>query len=99
LEKSVQRVHPKVGLRKSETEWPSDDYIDTEKLLQVITALIPARLWPKAGEKDSPNKVYTYSAKAKCLKDFQTIYKKAKDEDDPEHPRYSEIYKFYIDIA
>ena len=98
LEDSLKKKYPKYRLQKSETEWPTDDneYIATEKLLQVIAALLPAELWFKPGE---VNKVYTYNAKATCLKDFQDIYRKAKDEKDPEHEKYCKVYQFYLDIA
>jgi hypothetical protein len=98
LEESIQKSIPDIHLRKSETELPSEDYIDTEKLIQVILALMPSELWFKPGE-ENPNKVYTYSAKAKCLKDFQEIYKRAKDKTDPEHEHYKAVYKYSLDIA
>ena len=98
LEDSLRKKYPKYRLQKSETEWPTDNnqYIATEKLLQVIAALLPAELWFKPGE---VNKVYAYNAKATCLKDFQEIYRRAKDKKDPEQDRYSQIYQFYLDIA
>lgn len=100
LEKEFQEAFPETKLRKSESEIPNgEDTIDTEKLLQVITALIPARLWHKPGEHENPNKVYTYSFKARCLKDYQDIYKKAHDPDDPENARYLELYKFFLQIS
>lgn len=92
LERSLQSKRPDALLQKSETKL-SDDYVKTERLLQVITALIPQELWPKDREF---NKVYSYSMKAKCLKDFQEVYKKATELKDPE---YVELYKFYLDIA
>ena len=95
LEKAVRKSIPNSKLQKSETEL-SDDYIKTEKLLQIVTALIPAELWIKKGE---INKVYTYSMKSKCLKEFQDIYKKAKNKKDPEHQQNKELYKFFLDIA
>ncbi len=98
LEKSLQEHDPSLKLKKSETE-RSEDYEDTEKLLQVITALIPEELWPKSNESGNPNKVYTYSMKAKCLKDFQEIYRKAKDAKDPEHKTAAELYRFFLDVA
>lgn len=98
LEKSVQRQYPEYKLRQSETQL-SDDYIATERLIQVITALTPEELWPKPGEADNPNKTFTYAMKTKCLKNFQDVYRKAKDESDPEHARYKELYQFYLDIA
>ena len=65
----------------------------------MITALIPASLWPKTAEADNPNKVYTYSMKAKCLKEFQEIYRKAHDRKHPDYERARELYQFYLDIA
>jgi hypothetical protein len=98
LEESLQKRLPEARLRKSETEL-SDDYISTERLLQVITTLIPASLWPKAGEIENPKKVYTYSMKAKCLKEFIEIHRKAHDKKDAEHERAKELFQFYLDIA
>lgn len=98
LELALQRVYPDYKLRQSETQI-SDDYVVTEKLIQVITALTPAKLWPKVGEEGNPNKTYTYSAKTKCLKDFQVVYEKAHNEDDPEHEKYNRLYRFYLGIA
>ncbi len=88
-------------LKKSETD-RSDDYVDTEKLLQVITALIPPELWPKANEEGNPNKVYTYSIKSKCLRDYQELYVRAKG--DPQRQiapdaKAQELYSFFLHIA
>jgi hypothetical protein len=98
LEYALQRVYPEYKLRQSETQL-SDDYIVTERLIQVMTALIPVELWPKSGEEGNPNKTYTYSAKTKCLKDFQDVFKKGKDPADPDHDKYKDLYWFYLDIA
>lgn len=97
LEERVQKVYPQYKLRQSETQL-SDDYIVTERLIQVMTALTPESLWLKAEESGNPSKTYTYSAKAKCLKDFQDVFNKARDEK-PENYRYRELYEFYLDIA
>lgn len=92
LERYIQNETPDVKLRKSESEYPNNsNVIDTEKLLQVITTLIPKELW-KGGEADSPNKVYTYSMKARCLKEFQDIF----NGKDGEH---GDLYKFYLDVS
>ena len=95
LEQAVQEAHPTLKLQKSETQRPANDneYVHTEKLLQVIAALLPPQLWWKAGEY---NKTFTYSAKATCLKDFRAIYDGAKEDEDP---RLSSVYDFYMDIA
>lgn len=103
LEHRLQTVYPSLQLRKSETE-RSADYADTEKVLQVCTALIPSEIWPKRKEKDDPIKVYTYSMKSKCLREFQDIYRKAKQPTTEEHEsgefdRAAELYKYYLDIA
>jgi AIPR protein len=98
LEKSLQEKLPQARLRKSETE-RSGDYISTERLLQVITTLIPVSLWPKVAERENPKKVYTYSMKAKCLKEFIEIHRKAHDKKDSEHQEAKDLYQFYLDIA
>ncbi|MBE7159195.1 MAG: AIPR family protein, partial [Rhodospirillales bacterium] len=93
------RAHrPELRLSKSETERPADDneYIQTEKLLQVLAALMPAELWWKGGE---INKVYTYSAKATCLKDFQAIFQAAKNPADPKHAHMARVYQYYLDMC
>jgi len=95
LEESIKKKNPNAKLQKSETKL-SEDYIKTEKLLQIIAALVPEELWLKSGDM---NKVYSYSMKTKCLKDFQEIYKKAKDPDDKRHDDYKKLYEFYLDIA
>lgn len=98
LERSLKKAIPGSKLQKSETQL-SEDYVGTERLLQVITALIPASLWPKSGETDNPNKVYTYSMKAKCLKEFQDIHRKAHDRKHEEYESSNALYQFYLDIA
>lgn len=104
LEKAIQRAHPGKELRKSETKVVNqlsltEDYVFTEKLIQVLIALTPNELWYKKGEEANPNKVYTYSGKTKCLKEFQTVVSRAKDKTDSEHARYRDLYDFYLDIA
>jgi hypothetical protein len=98
LEDYLRAKRPHSKLMKSETDL-SSDYVKTEKLLQVIAALIPAELWPIEAEKDGPNKVFTYSMKARCLKMFRDIYEKAKDPKHPEHQKNKRLYEFYLEIA
>jgi hypothetical protein len=99
LEYAVQRVYPEYKLRMSETQL-SDDYIVTERLIQVMTALTPPELWMgKTAEDGNPLKTHTYSAKTKCLRDFQEVFKRAKDPNDPKREKYNELYRFYLDIA
>jgi hypothetical protein len=98
LEERLQVTLPDLQLRKSETQ-RSDDYYDTEKLLQVITALVPAELWPKPKETDDPKKVYTYSMKSKCLKDFQSLHERAKNPKAEGHTQAKALYDFYLEMA
>lgn len=100
LELSIQKKSPTLKLRKTETHWSNGgDYVPTEKLLQVITALIPSDIWTRSDDRNNPNKVYTYSRKAQCLKEFQDIYKKAKDEHHVDHQSAKLLYQFYLDIS
>ena len=103
LEARLQEARPDLKLRKSETD-RSEDFADTEKVLQVATALMPTDLWPKPKEKDDPIKVYTYSMKSKCLREFQDIHRKAKnptkeEELNGEAAKAAELYDYYLDIA
>lgn len=99
LEKAVRKGFPEAKLKMSETQL-SDDYENTEKLLQVLAALIPAQLWPNEAERNTnPNKAFTYSQRTQCLKMFERMYRKAKDPGDPEHSFNTKLYQFYLDVA
>jgi hypothetical protein len=75
LETAMQSKFPGTRLRKSETDLTSDDeFLDTEKLVQVILALMPSELLGAFDEKmDATNKVFAYSQKTRCLKLFQRM--------------------------
>lgn len=94
LEAALQEVFADVRLQKSESQRPTgnNDLLHTEKLLQVIAALLPPELWWKQGDY---SKTYTYSAKATCLKDFRYIHDEAKRGE----ARFEDVYQFYLDIA
>ena len=94
LEKSLSQKMNGAKLQKSETKL-SEDYVKTEKLLQLIAALIPEELW-HPGRKF--NKVYTYSMKTKCLREFQHIYESAKEPSADDHEHNSKLYRFYLDV-
>ncbi len=98
LEKNFMVTHPRLRLQKSESEWPAEDtnIVQTEKLLQVIAALLPDELWFKSTE---INRAYTYNSKATCLKDFDTIYRKAKAKTDEDHDKFKAVYQFYLDVV
>lgn len=91
LEKSVQTRFPKARLRKSETDLLADgDFLDTEKLIQVIFALMPEQILAKIeAQADPSNKAFTYSQKTRCLKLFQKIVENGPDE----------VYDCCLDLA
>jgi hypothetical protein len=95
LEEALREVLGDVRLRKSETD-RSDDFIVTEKLLQVIMALAPADvlMGTKVGDRES--KAYTYSQKATCLKDFSNVHDAAKKEGAGAN---AALYEFFLQIA
>jgi hypothetical protein len=95
LEKAMRRNDQSVTLRRRETDF-SDDFIDTEKLIQIITALIPKEI---AVPSSDPNKksattiyrVYAYSQRSRCLKDFAEIM------EDPK--LWSTTKEIFLDVA
>lgn len=95
----IEKAFPNMHLSTSETERPTDQIMDTEKLLKIIAALMPTELWQKSGEM---NKAYTYDRARICLKDFEEIYRKAKEttaDEGSDSKKYKAIYKYYLDIA
>lgn len=97
LEAAMQAHMPNVKLQKSETQWATaeNDILQTEKLLQVLAALCPKELMLR----EDKSKVYTYSQKATCLREFQQIYTSAKDQTAKNHDKAKEIYGFYLAMA
>ncbi len=96
LKISIEKGLDGKQLRLSESDAP-DETMDTEKLLQVITALIPEILWTDLKRGDLSNKAYAYNQKAKCLKQFTELKKNVDQE--PSNELYSDVYQFFIDIA
>ncbi len=95
LEASMKKNTPDTKLRKSETD-RADDFVDTEKLLQVIMALTPPEMFDDTAAGDRGSKAYTYSQKAMCLKDFTAVHDAAKDK---ANARDAAIYRFFLQIA
>lgn len=91
LETAIQTAYPKAKLRKSETDLTTDgEFLDTEKIIQVIFALVPDLLLKNMDALEDPsNKVFTYSQKTRCLKLFQKLV-----EDGP-----SDVYQCCLDLA
>lgn len=75
LEEAIAKKIPGTKLRKSESHLTADgNYLDTEKLIQVIFALLPSDMLRKIDARAEPaNKVFTYSQKTRCLKLFQRL--------------------------
>jgi hypothetical protein len=90
LEAAVQQKFPDANLRKSETDLVADgQYLDTEKIIQVIFALLPEEMLKKLDFQADGSKVFTYSQKTRCLKLYQRLV-----EDGP-----SDVYRCCLDLA
>ena len=59
LEARMQEKYPGVELRKRETDF-SSDYLDTEKLVQVMTALAPHEIELPSATRKNPSKETLY---------------------------------------
>ena len=103
LENGFQRFYPKLKLRKSETD-TEPDFVDTERLLQLCTALMPDELIDGTFV---ANKLKAYKQRAQCRADFEeAAFATLADRDRAEHD-YSEEelkkliakHQYYVDIA
>ncbi|MFT3687773.1 AIPR family protein [Paenirhodobacter sp.] len=92
LEAHMRTKFPGVELQKSESDQnDTGGSLDTEKLIQVTFALLPAEMMKKFGAQADPeNKVFSYSQKTRCLKLFQRLV------DDQEN---QDVYKCFLDVA
>lgn len=106
LASAMATFNPDWQIRKDESN-TSDELIDTEKLLQVATALMPAELCDAGKTGEPPKKVYSYSMRAKCLKEFVEAYNAARrsdpqqvsEKDRANVDSLSRRYDYYIGIA
>lgn len=91
LESAIKVGFPNAKLRKSETDLTADgEFLDTEKLIQTIFALLPASMMKRVDPTGDPtNKVFTYSQKTRCLKSFQRLV-----DDGP-----ADVYECCLDLA
>jgi hypothetical protein len=96
LQTAVQKVIPGAKLRMSETDLVADgEFLDTEKLVQVVFALMPANLLTALDrDADPSNKAFTYSQKTRCLKLFQRLV-----EDHETNEDQDQAYRYVLDIA
>jgi len=94
LEEAVRRTIPGAKLRKSETDLPIDEeFLDTEKLIQVLFALMPPKFLEVLGQDAS--KVFAYSQKTRCLKLFQRVVEGHQSGDQD----LDAIYYYFLGIA
>lgn len=103
LEEGFQHLYPKLKLRKSETD-TEPDFVDTERLLQLCTALMPEDLIDGTFV---ANKLKAYKQRAQCRAEFeQAAFATMAERDDADHD-YSEAelkkllakHQYYVDIA
>jgi AIPR protein len=93
LEAALKESIPDAKLRKSESDL-SDEFIDSEKLIQVLLAVTPDSLWAESSEGETmKSKTFTYAQKTRCLKLFQKI------EEEKDSPGYRDLYQFSLDMA
>lgn len=96
LETAMRKHDPEIVLKKSETHF-GDQYLDTEKLIQVLTAMAPEGVPLPSAEKrktkapETIYRVYAYRHRSRCLADFATVM------DEPE--KWPVAYRFFLDIA
>lgn len=89
LEEEMQKYDASIKLRMSETDF-SEEFLDTAKLVQVMTVLapsdvpLPSTFARNNRKQESPYRTYAYSSRARCLKDFATVMS---DEDSPDYPK------------
>lgn len=92
LERGFQKVFPTLKLRKSETD-TEPEYVDTERLLQFCTALMPEELIEGAF---TANKLKAYKQRAQCRASFEIAAFAAMNEPSG---RSAKLHDFYVDIA
>jgi hypothetical protein len=93
-------------LRKKETDL-TEDFVRTERMVQVLAALTPESLWMRSVENGAPSKAYTYSAASKCLKEYQDMYTLARGDRKPDESTHvseqrekaKALYAFYLDVV
>jgi hypothetical protein len=88
LEKSIQKIHPAIKIRKSETE---EGVYDTRKILQYARLLMPKEV---SNNDSAAEKLRPYKNPEQCLSDFSAWYE-AKDSDAEARAKY----QFTVQIA
>ena len=96
LEDAIKREFPDKKLRQKESQFPGDDYLPTEKLLQVLSVLTPPDL---LGKDESDVQVFAYNQKQKCIKEWTRTHEAAHDPSAAGHTAAKALYDFHLDIA
>jgi hypothetical protein len=96
LETAMQAHDSNIKLRKSETDGTGNGIIDTEKLVQIITAVVPAEVLMPRAATSGGIRAYAFSQRSLCLKDFSLIMDPSKPE---EYAKYAEARQFFKDVA
>lgn len=96
LEIAMRKRDPSINLKKRETDF-GDEFLDTEKLVQVLTAMAPTDIRLPSAEKrkiktpETIYRVYAYRHRSRCLTDFATVM------DEPK--KWPEAHQFFLDVA
>jgi hypothetical protein len=96
LQEAIGRHDPDLKLRTKETDF-GDEFLDTEKLIQALTALMPSGIpVPSADQRrattpETVYRVYAYRHRSRCLKDFATIMDKPSE--------WRDAHRFFLDTA
>jgi hypothetical protein len=95
LESVMKKADPAIMLRKRETDF-GDQFLDTEKLVQVITVLAPEDIdFPSARGRvsrvETRYRTYSYRHRSRCLKDFAEVMR--------DRASWAPAHKYYLGIA
>ena len=94
LEEAMTAANGTLKLRKKESQFSGSEFLNTEKLLQVIAVITPPSLLNK---EEDDCQVYAYNRREKCIKDFTRIQTEAKSNNPP--PESVALYEYFIQIA
>ncbi len=96
LQAAINKHDRGVKLRTSESDFDSS-FLDTEKLVQVLTALAPSSVALPSADKrraarpETEYRVYAYRHKSRCLKDFADVMENRR--------RWAMAHSLFLDIA
>lgn len=96
LEATLKAADPSIKLKMRETDF-GDEFLDTEKLIQVLTAIAPTDIPLPSAEKrkvktpETIYRVYAYRHRSRCLTDFAIVM------DEPK--KWPVAHQFFLDVA